>query len=474
MAIALACLALTTMGAAQLRDRTEHKPPPTDDSQSKINAKADKHGPRAIAVVEFMPGGAARLVPIALWINDRFYDASLYGANPEPMALEPDTVYEATDYGEPTGLFTVTTPGQIKGSWVAEGKWKAHLVMDEKLAQQAAKQPKPKPTLADGSADRPVLKRGGSGGSSGASGSDSSTTASSASTSGGSGASGGSVAPNPNDPPDRPTLKKSTPPPAPAADTSTTGSAGSNSAASEQAATAATAATEQNAPGRPMLRRGKQPDQPSTAATANAAAAKAASPVEVAQSKMMTTLASLGKKSYPAISYAGKYETRSLLYSMSSSERTEKANQLRDLAMAEIRKFVSTRHTPAPAKTATITDFELRAFDLDYSNSPTFVYSARLPVENAKALRGGEFDYFVTVVAREDTSGAPIRIFGSVTDSNHLDSFSRMEVIDAVDADGNGRGDLLFRQYSDVGIDYSLFRVYPYEMQKVFEGGSSL
>ena len=38
----------------------------------------------------------------------------------------------------------------------------------------------------------------------------------------------------------------------------------------------------------------------------------------------------------------------------------------------------------------------------------------------------------------------------------------------------NGRGDLLFRQYSDVGISYSLYRVFPYDMQKVFEGGSSL
>jgi hypothetical protein len=47
-----------------------------------------------------------------------------------------------------------------------------------------------------------------------------------------------------------------------------------------------------------------------------------------------------------------------------------------------------------------------------------------------------------------------------------------MEIIDALDADANGRGDLLFRQYSDVAISYSLYRVYPYEMKKVFEGGS--
>ena len=73
-----------------------------------------------------------------------------------------------------------------------------------------------------------------------------------------------------------------------------------------------------------------------------------------------------------------------------------------------------------------------------------------------------------------DVNGTPIEIFSSVTDSNHLDAFARMEIIDAVDADANGRGDLLFRLYSDTGVSYSLFRVYPYEMKKVFEGGSGV
>ena len=129
---------------------------------------------------------------------------------------------------------------------------------------------------------------------------------------------------------------------------------------------------------------------------------------------------------------------------------------------------------PPLPKTATITDYDLRAFDLDYSNSPTLVLNARLPVETAKSLRGGPFDYFVTVVAREDINGTPIKIFSSVTDSNHLDAFARMEIIDAVDADANGRGDLLFRLYSDVAISYGLYRIHPYEMQKIFEGGSGI
>jgi hypothetical protein len=174
------------------------------------------------------------------------------------------------------------------------------------------------------------------------------------------------------------------------------------------------------------------------------------------------------------VSDAGKYETRSLLYAMNAEERTARSGQMRALAVSEIRNFSSKRNTPALPATAAITDYDLRAYDLDFSNSPTLVLTARLAVDSAKALRGGEFDYFVTVVAREDINGTPIKIFSSVSDSNHLDAFARMEIIDAVDADANGRGDLLFRQYSDTSVTYGLYRVFPYQMEKVFEGGSGL
>ena len=181
-----------------------------------------------------------------------------------------------------------------------------------------------------------------------------------------------------------------------------------------------------------------------------------------------------GRRSYPAVSDAGRYESRSLLYAMDSAEREDKTAKLRSLALDEIRKFIAKRSTPGLPRDAQITDYDLRAFDLDFSNSPTLVFTAALPVQTAKAYRGGEFQYYVALVAHVDVNNTPIVIFNSVTDSNHLDAFPRLEIIDALDADANGRGDLLFRQYSDVGISYSLYRVYPYEMRKIFEGGSSM
>jgi len=157
------------------------------------------------------------------------------------------------------------------------------------------------------------------------------------------------------------------------------------------------------------------------------------------------------------------------------------------MALDEVRSYHSKRQqataapkAKAPAKGGArtenfvVSDYDLRAFDLDFSNSPTFVLTAKVPAPSAQPAASGEFDYFVTVVARVDINGQAQKIFSSVTDNNHLDAFPRLEIIDALDADANGRGVLLFRQHSDSGISYALYRVYPYQMVKLFEGGAGL
>jgi hypothetical protein len=449
-ALLTGCLLVPFCNAQVLQDHTRDQQQNVPSNTSKLNAKTKKRGPRALGVLEFLPGGKARLVPVALWIDDRFYDASLYAANPEPMALEPETVYEATSYGESTGLFTVTTPEEVKGNWVALGSWKPHNAMDEKLAQQKAKEPKAKPKF-DPNDERPVLKRGPS---------DSSAASSSSPSSAGStSSSAGSSSPEPAD---RPVLKK--PEPAPSEADSSTPAPSANQLGSSSASAA------ESDPNRPVLRRGPQPPP----AAAPTEVGKTTEQMQTAQAKLTNMMTSQGRLSYPAISDATPHENRSLLYAMNTEERNNKSQQMRTMALEEIGKFIAKRKTPALAKSATINDYELRSFDLDYSNSPTLVLTATLPVSTTKALRGGEFDYFVTVVAREDINGTPIRIFGMVSDSNHLDAFPQMEIIDAVDADANGRGDLLFRLHSDSGVSYGLYRVYPYEVQKVFEGGASM
>jgi hypothetical protein len=240
-----------------------------------------------------------------------------------------------------------------------------------------------------------------------------------------------------------------------------------------------------------VLTRGKQPtaavDSAAKSATVKTTA-KAGSPASAGATKENTSPATAAATmhAYPAISDAGDYETRPMLYPMTPAEREEKARSLLPMAIDEIRNFAIKRNAPALPKAAQITDYEVRAFDLDFSNSPTLVLTARLPatsapvprsksaVMNKQPLSPSPADYYATVVARLDINGQPIKIFSSVTDSNHLDAFPRLQVIDAVDADANGRGVLLFRQYAENGTNHSLYRVFPYQMVKVFEGGSGL
>jgi hypothetical protein len=485
-AVLLAITLPSSLVNAQLRDRTEHQK--VDQSQQKP-AKKDKRGPRAIAVVEFLPGGGTRLVPIALWIDGHFYDASLYGANPEPMALQPETLYQALTYGEPAGWFTVTTPRDVKGNWVADGQWKPETPVEAKMAQQAAKQqPKPKPKGQDVLSDDqgpPVLRRPGDtatpGG--GQSGAPASTSGGNSTPSGGGNSTANSNTPSKsNDDPDRPTLKAS-PPSSASAPANSKPTLGDNTQQEKAQAPATNASAgvspDENDPNRPILRRGKPTAQAVVTDTddPDAPASKATKPVAgggATAAPAISTKVTQAPRAYAAISDAGNYETRSLLYGMATGERERMGDPMSKMAMDDVRKYASQHNGPAPPKTATITDYDLRGFDLDYSNSPTLVLTAKLPVAPTKPIAGFEFDYFVTVVARVDLNGTPQKIFSVVSDTNHLDAYPRMQVIDAIDADANGRGDLLFRQYSDTGISYALYRVFPYQMTKIFEGGSGM
>jgi hypothetical protein len=533
----LIMVSLCAIAPAQLRDRTEH--PRVDQDQAQTpSKKPSKRGPRAIAVIEFLPKGDMRLVPIALWMDGKYYDASFYGANPEPMALQPETLYEAMNYGQPTGWFTVTTPKQINGNWVADGKWKPETAFDVAQAHQAAKQPKAKPrSPLDDDSGPPVLRRAPSSGSAEPSGSTQGTTESpsgtstasasnapktssddsdrptlknssqSSTSSPDSGADSGrptlkNSSPSPpsstaaNDDSDRPTLKNSSPSSSPSSSHPTLG--GDTQEANAQPPTTPAppaSSSDENDPDRPTLHRGKPASQPraskASTATAKASTTKPAPAAAASQppDAPSPTLAPQPGRAYPAISDAGVYETRSFFYPMTPAEREERGRPMLALALDEVRAYYNKRQqaqaaptTPAkaPAKTAArppdfvISEYDLRAFDLDFSNSPTFVLTAKVPAPKTQPPAASELDYFVTLVARVDINGQVQKIFSSVTDKNHLDAFPRLEIIDAIDADANGRGDLLFRRHSDSGISYALYRIYPYEMMKLFEGGAGM
>jgi len=266
--LAVAPLGFGMSSAAQvLQDHTRRQqPPPTDQNHGP--AKNAKRGPRAIAVVEFLPGGGTRLVPIAIWIDDRFYDASLLCRQSGTDGGAAPNRLPSHGLRRANGIVYRRNPKEVNGSWVADGRWTPHLAMDEKLAQQAAKQPKQKaPSNSDD--DRPVLHRAGSNSSSG---------------SGNSGATSGSSSntppPSDNDP-DRPTLKNSSPStattssaPASSAPTPTGNAPKTTEATQTSSSPASSNDTNENDPSRPLLRRGKPAKEADQSEPAQASIAK--------------------------------------------------------------------------------------------------------------------------------------------------------------------------------------------------------
>jgi len=113
----------------------------------------------------------------------------------------------------------------------------------------------------------------------------------------------------------------------------------------------------------------------------------------------------------------------------------------------------------------------LRVFDVATNNEPILVLStkATLP-QSAKAGSEAAREYDVTLVARSDFNGELRKLLSSVTDNQHLDVTARLELIDAVDAEGDGRGELLFREVSDAGSAYVVYRVTPDQLWTLFEG----
>jgi len=195
----------------------------------------------------------------------------------------------------------------------------------------------------------------------------------------------------------------------------------------------------------------------------------------------------------PAISDAGGPDPRPYTYDVKPAEEAIYRNKMLDLAAAQVRgpANAATKDAAAPKKssvtksaaksagklpTPVFDDVSLRIFDLSNSNEPVLVLSAKThPVAvsagaPASATGSVEEPQEVTLIARTNLEGELRKLFFSQTDSRHLDVTPRMELIDAVDADGDGRGELLFRRTFDDGSAYAIYRVTADRLWPLFEG----
>jgi hypothetical protein len=399
---------------------------------------------RALALLEVAADGRARLVPIALKVGDKFYDASLYRASPRPLALDSGVVYQAERAGNPVGLFTVTQAQKAKDVWVGLGQWRPG----------GAEEPEKKvaEVRAPAKDERPVLKRHQPAASQ-PSPSPTATPAPTATTTPSPAAAAATPAPSPT-----PTASK----PAPSS------SAGPSSVDQD--------------PSRPILRRGKPAARQDTDELAPFIEAKpgashstpgAASATAAGSTPGSATAVPAGAvEVLTAISDAAGPKPHPFVMELRSEERDKYERSLRQMAFDAIVKFAASRPANKPASVDRIEDSHFAVYDVHDNNEPDLVFTAALP-ERLPPGATSAFRYFVTVVARVDMYSETRQLLASVTDTGHLDAYARLELIDVVDAEGSGSGQMLFRRINDDGYDYVLYRVGSDKLWPLFEGAGS-
>jgi len=378
-------------------------------------SRKKEKGPRALAVVELPAEGKSkpRLIPLTILVDGRFWDASIYLANPRPMALEPGNVYEVERSGKPLGFFTVVEARSTSDRWFALGDW-----------QPESERPRPatKPALSwhAGEEDRPVLHRQQASDQAAQPASPSSSVAAPAPAS----------SPAPSSPP----------------------SEDSN---------------------RPVLRHGKPKPQPEEPLEEPVQTVSSSRPVVLPPDAPFTAGEML-----PAISDEGGPEPRSYTYAWAPEEQLKLTKAVSDIAMVEITSYAKGNPALRYVPTTAFDHIAVRVFDLNTDNNPEVVFTARVaalvpPATRTRAAKPPQpvpdFFFYVTVVGQNDLYGQMRKLFSSVTDSAHLDTPPRLELIDAVDAEGTGHGNLLFSAWSGATPGYQLYHVGPDSLRKLFD-----
>ncbi|HUO60953.1 MAG TPA: hypothetical protein VMU24_09820, partial [Candidatus Acidoferrales bacterium] len=184
----------------------------------------------------------------------------------------------------------------------------------------------------------------------------------------------------------------------------------------------------------------------------------------------------LPEATYAAVSDPQPLESRSMAIMWTEGEQQEVARKMEALAGVEVRKALPLRIARTAPKVLPLTDTDTRAFDLDGSNNAIVVftgaYAAPLNSSGAATGTGESVPYRVMLVARQNAEGKIVKLMSEVSDPTDLDGSPELRLVDAVDVDGDGRGELLFRKSTGTGTGWLVERVTPYETQAIFDGAA--
>lgn len=402
---------------------------------------------RATAVLEYTGDlkdpKANRLIPIAVWDGTQYQPGGLYLAEPAPLAVLTGTQYELEVAGQPKGFFDIRDAENIGGLWVGVGTWQAPPVVVRRPKSQHMPQ-----VVKDYDADKPHFAHRPADESSSGAGTQESTTAKNAppvdpdrptlherpgGSSQGSGSNSDSGAgsagnPAPDVDPDRPTLH-------------------THHASNSTAASTAQPAVD---PDRPRLGYGKPAEQEKI----DKADALFGVPSDMQQ--------------IAGVSDARSTEHESYTYSWANPDDENKMKaDLEIIAAQAVAPPPPAQPAPAAAHTSThtrrhkaalppapklpdLTDETFHAYGLSFGGGATMIFSARTVDTPAR---------YVTIVAQPDFYGKPQVLLKQVTSDNRLDVTPRLQLIDAVDTEGDGRADLLFELRGQTFRQFAIYRI---------------
>ncbi|AXC10968.1 hypothetical protein ACPOL_1622 [Acidisarcina polymorpha] len=463
--------------------------------------------PRAISVLEWVgePGkpSSGRIIPITVFVGGEYQDGGLYLAQPAPLAVESDTLYELERAGAPQGTFDVAGGQNIAGAWFGFGQWKP--LAPPKPPKKLTPSKVPPKVVQDNDPDRPHFKGGDDGknagnttppasdpdkptihrkpdsggsdsnasGSSGGSGSGSTTASNDPDkptlhrrTDSGSGtaSAGGGTAP---DDPDRPHLKKHS-------------ATSDNAASSDDEGGAVTTANEAD-PDRPKLSRGK----PASTEKPLEAAKLSGIPPNVQQ---MTAVSDATVREPHTFSY--QWPSPDQVVKMQAAVEALAIKAVLANGAAPTAQIPAASTTPTPPRITSrsgprstlahqvapkpppvmLTDKDFRAYELSYNGGATLVFTAKAEVGPNNA--GVTLEKFVTIIAQPDFNGDPQVRFQSVTDKAHLDITPQMRFVDAVDTDGDNRAELIFELRHSADRQFAIYRLHGTRAEQAFATGS--
>jgi len=389
---------------------------------------------RAVGVLEWIgeagKPSASRLIPVAIFTGNRYQDAGVYLARPEPLAVQRDTEYELQLGGVPKGRFDIYNAASLDGIWYGYGKWKP--LIEAPVPHLTVSRIKPEVVKDVGEPDRPHLNNGKN-----TPAAPDPQAAKPADTPVPKAGSETHVSSSSDDP-ERPKLRKRP----------TSDMAPAPADAEEPAA---------EDPDRPVMQKGKT-------GSSQEADKLTGTPPNLQQMVGLST--TTNEEIHPfAYQWASPEDEHKMQASLEKIARDALAGQHAPVPISSASKTRATaKSAKVPPPPGLVID-DFRSFEISYSGGSTLVFTAH-------TLDEGNAAKYITIIAQPDFYGAPRVLLKQVTDGGHLDVTPRMRLVDAADTNGDHKAEFIFELRGKGERQFAIYNIAAGRAEQVFVTGS--